>query len=376
MALQDYLQISERRLHRLAKATGIDAPRLHEISASNRATALELMKLADALGVSTSDLARPEPSPQRAEFRFRAAAKQSSTSSRVNQRTISEIAARIDGINEVVELGDQISCNWIAPQEVRQDPFALASWFRASCFGGDQVSPMLQLARLLDSCLGVIIAVLKRSDVDGVCAVVDGTPYVFIRAQYKPRMLFTLAHELGHLLAHATGEDYASLDPIGSVSRHPQTALEEGFANAFAVELLLPRSGVGVALQQIRRAYRSEEKAIGDIEILLLSHLFGVSFEVTARRCESLELLPRGGARSLVEFITREFGSPDRRANEIGLPDRPELEFPSVSANVLRAASRAISEGEVSIGRVLDRLRIDVSALLEGHKAVANESYH
>lgn len=376
MRLRNLLQLSERRLNRLAKTADIEISRLRAIAEAESATGAELVRIARVLGVSASDLTRGEPTAQRAEFRFRAAAAHSSTSIGVGAAAISEVAARIDGISEMVGLGRQVHCSWVAPPEIRGDAFALAGWFRESCFGGDQVSPMLELPTILDSCLGVVLVVLKRAEIDGVCAVVDGTPYIFVRAQFKPRMLFTLAHELGHLLAHATEDDFATLDPLGSVSRRPRWTNEEGFANRFASELLLPRSGVGLTLKGIRKAYQIGNIPIGDIEIMLLAHIFGVSFEAAAIRCESLDLIPSGGARSLVEFVSREFGSPEKRASAIGLPERPSLEFPQVSSNVLRAASRAISEGEISIGRVLDRLHIDVGTLFASNRAVANESYH
>lgn len=376
VAVNDYLSITPRRLERLSTLSGIAVERLRQISDGDKATAVEIAKLSRALGVSTADLLRPEPTPQQSEFRFRVAATKSQSANKVNHRTISELAAKIEGINEVLQARRKPSQKFKISGEVRRDPFALASWFRESCFDGDQVSPILRLPILLDECMGVVAIVLRRSDVDGVCAVVDGTAFIFVRSQFRPRMLFTLAHELGHLLAHTTDDDFASIDPLGSVERRPQVQLEERFANTFASELLLPRAGVGVALQAIRAAHGIGDGPVGDIELLLLSHIFGVSFEAAALRCERLALLPSGGAKALLDHVRKSFGSPEARAAEAGLPERPDLPFPPVPAGVLRSAVAAISNGEVSIGRVLDQLKVDVDQLSRYHREPADESYH
>lgn len=376
MPLIDYLAVSEVKILRLARKTGIGIDRLKALSRGEDATASELMKLSNTFGVGVSDLVRKEVDPHGAEYRFRAAANRSATAQGVRQKTINEIATRIDGIDELIERHDVAVQAWAAPEGLRNDPFALAAWFRESCLAGDQVSPVLSLAKTLDSCLGIVTVVLHRSDVDGVSAVVKDTAYIFIRAQFKPRMLFTLAHELGHLLAHSCRNDFASIDPIGSVSRRAIGHDEERFANDFASELLMPQAGVGVALREIRDAYANREQPIGDIEILLLSHIFGVSFEAAARRCEQLELLPRGGSRALVVHVSKEFGSPERRAAHVGIPVRPEPEFPIVSEKVLRAAAEAVASGNISIGRVMDRLHVTYEDLLAQRRSSEVERYH
>ena len=121
--------------------------------------------------------------------------------------------------------------------------------------------------------------------------------------------------------------------------------------HAFASNLLLPKAGVGIALRKIREIHQIHQDAVGDIEILYLGRLFGVSFQVSARRCEDLGLLPSGGALSLYEQIKKEFVNPEKRAEQLGLPPRPEIKFPTLPRQVLEGAIKKVRTGEVSIGR-------------------------
>lgn len=376
MPLADYLDIGDLRLRRLASRAGMSFDRLRAVAGGEQATASELKRLSNVLGVGVTDLLRPALQPQDAAYRFRSAALASAHGEAVGRKTISEIGSRIDAIHEIAGVVDWAQGAWVAPANVAGSPFALAAWFRESCYGGDQLSPILELATILDNCLNIVTVVLRRSLVDGVSAVVGNIPFIFIRAQFKPRMLFTLAHELGHLLAHAGNGDFASIDPVRSTGRAVSDRAEERFANEFASELLMPAQGVGVALTQVRNVLEIRDTAIGDIEIIYLAHLFGVSFEVAARRCEALRLLPRGGASSLIEFISLEFGSAEKRAAEAGLPPRPDSIFPNVSDRVLRAAAQAVENGELSIGRVLDRLQVSYADLMTQHEEARIEHHH
>lgn len=183
-------------------------------------------------------------------------------------------------------------------------------------------------------------------------------------------MLFTVAHELGHIVAHhVSGNNFAWFDPINLFGgiRQPRRQVER-YADAFASNLLLPKAGVGIALKKIREIHQVRQDAVGDIEILYLGRLFGVSFQVAARRCEDLGLIPPGGALSLYERIRKEFGSPEKRAEQLGLPSRPEIIFPTLPRQVLEGAIRKVRAGEVSIGRASESLDVPMELIMEIHR--------
>ena len=134
--------------------------------------------------------------------------------------------------------------------------------------------------------------------------------------------------------------------------------------------MLLPAAGVGVTLKKIRELAKIEQDQIGDIELNFLSRVFGTSFEVAARRCEDLKLLPRGGARALYELIRKEYGSPEKRAQYLKLPPRPEIDFPIVPERLLISAIERIKSGAVSIGKASAMLGISISDIVSAHARV------
>jgi Zn-dependent peptidase ImmA (M78 family) len=179
-------------------------------------------------------------------------------------------------------------------------------------------------------------------------------------------MLFTLAHELGHLLAHHNRqENFARFDK-NVLAQNNNKFKEEAFSNAFSSSLLLPREGIGITLKIIRKHFENEGD-LGDVEILYLSRIYGVSFEVAAKRCEDLGLLPKGGAISLYNEIKQNHESPEKRAIELNLPDRPKVEFPKVSANLIFSAIKKINAGEVSLGKASEILSIPMADILKHH---------
>jgi Zn-dependent peptidase ImmA (M78 family) len=182
---------------------------------------------------------------------------------------------------------------------------------------------------------------------------------------FKQRMLFTVAHELGHLVAHhndqATG--YAHFDQaseFGSKIDGPKKQ-EEWFADAFGSALLMPRHGLLLTLKQIREQIGAKGP-LGDIEIAWLAHLFHVSFEVAARRCESLGLIPPRGARAFYQQLVKDYKNPENRARALGIPARPELYF-ETSPALMRIAVEKVQSGSISIGRVAELLNVPVTSI-------------
>jgi Zn-dependent peptidase ImmA (M78 family) len=267
--------------------------------------------------------------------------------------------------------------NYISPTELfnkfprnentYQHAESLADLFRSMFLDNDYVSPMLNLPRLLADKLNCIIYVTDIGvDVDGASAMINNVPFIFISERFPPRMLFTLAHELGHILAHHNiGENFAVFDKKITTLRN-DTFIEESFSNAFASCLLLPKEGVGITLKKIREHFHITGE-LGDIELLYLSRIYGVSFEVAGKRCEDLDLLPSGGAISLYEKLKAEHESPEKRAKEIGIQQRPNIEFPRVSSNLIYSAIKKINSGEVSLGKASEILSMPIHEIINIH---------
>src|ERR1700726_4590197 len=76
----------------------------------------------------------------------------------------------------------------------------------------------------------------RSPDLDGASAYFDGVPFAFVSARFPPRMLFTLAHECGHLIAHHDPSvSFAVIDQSTAAEGDPAVnTAEERFANTFA----------------------------------------------------------------------------------------------------------------------------------------------
>lgn len=235
----------------------------------------------------------------------------------------------------------------------------LATNFRNFFFQKNQIEPILNLPEIIARELNCILIVQEiGNNTDGASLIVNGIPIIILSPRFEARMLFTLSHELGHLLAHHNDKNFAVIDK--NVNLYKKQRLEEAFAHAFASELLMPRTGVGMTLRAIRKALDINGDNFGDVEVLYLSRLYGVSFEVAALRCENLEIVPKGTAASLYESLVKEHRNPENRARQLNLPERTKIRFPKVSSNLLWAANQKIQSGEMSLEKASELLMVSV----------------
>lgn len=224
--------------------------------------------------------------------------------------------------------------------------------------------PLTELPRILDH-LGVIIGRLRRSKYEGASLVSNGFQFVFVSPRFSGRMLFTVAHELGHLLAHHQRQDAKPIfDLISDIGGNKREKRAEAFVDAFASALLLPKRGIGQTLHFIRAHHKIPSGSpIGDIELLFLARYFGVSFETAAYRCERLKLLPFGTTKALSDHLKKEHGSAEKRADSLNLPPRASIELPILPNVLRRPAIESINAGEVSAGWLSEKLDISLQNL-------------
>ncbi len=211
---------------------------------------------------------------------------------------------------------------------------------------------------------GLIVSQLKNSKYEGASVAAGGYLFVFVSPRFPARMLFTLGHELGHVVAHHSLQS-AHLDLASNIGSFRNRA--EGFADAFSSAFLLPSQSVGGALHEIRRIIGATSDEVGDVEILILARLHGVSFAVAARRCEDLDLLPVGGAASLTEYLRRHYKSPEKRADALNLPPREVVHFDAVSPVLMKYVHASIARGTTSPSWIADRLSTSIESIYDSH---------
>lgn len=372
-ALRELLHKQNRRAgERLTAQTGISAERLEELRQSAQPSLDELRRIAGFFRVELRDLLPAHPRFQSFGLLFR------SGGNPIDEITSSALSRRIGYSIELLSTPGGADFSWLGKFRKGigsySDAENNAELFRTLFVGDNQVGPLLNLPDIAVNKMGILLFVVPSSRFEGASAYVEGAPFIFLADRFGPRMLFTLAHEMGHVVGHHgnSTRDFAIVD--ADTERRPQLHKNaaEFYAHAFASCLLLPRRGIGIALRKIRQLHQEPNKELGDLEILLLSRIYGVSFYVAAKRCEDLSLLPRGGAASLNQALDEKYGSPEKRATAAHLPPRPEVLFPRLPSRLLNAAVEKIRTGEISIGKASSILGLSIADLMTVNASRAN----
>lgn len=328
----------------VSERTGIPLARLNEISDGATPTRKELAALSDSLGVPPDQIIAP-PDAQQAQLLLRSTVKKGSSDS----------LPFVNELSRIMELLPRIEIGmpaWLTGFQSRMTASEAAKLFRDRFYSGDQLSPVVSLPGIVDELPDTAVLV-TRSRVDGGAALARGRALIFVGARsFGPRMLFTLAHEVGHLVLHfANGIASAHVDKRIQLSPGKKKSIEWE-ANLFAMELLMPEEAVIRGSRHIlSRSGKEAGEVMGDLEINLLARFFGVSFEAACFRLENLKLLPRAGAVSMVEKIRKTHKSPEKRGDEGNLPERMPTEFPALPRLLLETSAELIQQGKLSVGR-------------------------
>jgi Zn-dependent peptidase ImmA (M78 family) len=351
-------------VEKAAKKAGLTPERFQQVVGGAKASLGEMRGIAKALQVPVSSLMERAPSePIRMLFR-------QTLDQRESVEGYSPVDVLSSQVRDAITLARGFAPNlgWLDLFEglvPTQDAApAFAEMFRRAFGKLDDLEPFPHLPQVAAD-MGVLLLFSRDPTVEGVSAIVDGYAVVVIGARtFKPRMLFTIAHEMGHLVAHhdSRSAGYAHLDKAADWSRAPRRT-EEKFADAFASALLLPEHGVLTALKAVREQLGISQRPLGAIEIAWIAHLFHVSFEVAARRFETLGLLQQSGARAFYQRLEDDFKNPEKFAASIDIPPRPDLVIETSQALVQSAAAK-VRAGELSLGRAAELLNVPISTLV------------
>ena len=122
----------------------------------------------------------------------------------------------------------------------------------------------------------------KEKQISGFCLLDSEFPIIYLNnSTSKTRQIFSLFHELAHLLFHINGISKFDQNYISQL--HPPERRIEQFCNAFAAELLIPSSDFDVQVREYRR--------IDDSVVERLASRYNVSREVVLRRLLEKDLV-------------------------------------------------------------------------------------
>jgi Zn-dependent peptidase ImmA (M78 family) len=360
-AILDRLLAAGKTHDDIASGTHISSRRLTEIASGVEPTLYELKILAKFADIRLSDLVNDRLEADQVRVLLR----------RTPRPRAVEVDPAESFVRKIIKIARFLPTDYSSPEwawassehRTRDDAERDAEAFRSAFFGSNPVDPLVDLPRRAVEDAGVLLFVSSNRELDGLSCVVNHRRFVMLAPRFAPRMLYTLAHEIGHHAAHlALDQDFVTSDenPENAALRH-EDAAGERYANAFASALLLPRAGVGIALDRIRKQLKTQRTELGDIEILYLAHVFGTSFQVAARRCEDLRLIQKGTGWALYENLCQNYGNPEKRAKEAGLPPRPPITFPPAPPMVIEAILHDVRRGELSVGKASELLEIGVA---------------
>jgi Zn-dependent peptidase ImmA (M78 family) len=363
----------------IASASRLPAERVRAIMEGAPANLTELRALSQGLRVPLRSFAAGQLTTGKQNdlgLLFRSAA----SGGRLDQRTTIEfVAGFVEAALQVLPARKHPP-DWLQGFEPAAQTYSeahrLAHGFRALFVPQRRDEAFLELPQALSRDAGIIIGSLRLSRFEGASIIIGGYCFIFVSPRFLARMLFTVAHELGHILAHHKQGKGVVFDGAARIGAWRQRTREEQFADAFASVLLMPERGIALALKAIRQALNIRSSNIGDIQLLYLARIFGVSFDAVAQRCEQLELLPVGGARSLSDALRKDHGNPERRAESLGLPPRPRVTIPKISDNLLRPLVSKIAADEISIGWAADRFGLSIDEFYEANVRLAREPHH
>lgn len=134
----------------------------------------------------------------------------------------------------------------------------------------------------------VLIDQFQGDPLSGAALTHHAFPLLFVNSDFsRPRSLFTLAHELGHLVLGHVDDGIALDEDLAGPTEM------ERIANAFAATFLMPEDIVENTLKRYGRTTST---------IVHLAHLFGVSFQTIVYRLHNLHLIDAPGRDRLMNF--------------------------------------------------------------------------
>jgi Zn-dependent peptidase ImmA (M78 family) len=266
----------------IAEALGVDPSAISNIENGKRSVKTsELAKIAKALGVSPLAILEPDSLLGRLPVAARTATAEMDQDVHLRLTSLAELHTVLKEAG-IESKRPQKSWPDLDPEEWLRTAEQLASWANEQLNFSDSEDRFEGLASAMERTLGIDVLVENTgSDAAMGAAITDPEfPIVFVNAnQPRARAMFTLAHELGHVLARDGSSLRVDRNLSGTDSR-------ERLANAFAAELLMPRQEIDAIL---------DEKGRGAAGLAQIMIQLQVSFESMVYRLHNLRYINADG---------------------------------------------------------------------------------
>jgi Zn-dependent peptidase ImmA (M78 family)/DNA-binding XRE family transcriptional regulator len=313
----------------------------------------ELIKLARFYGKPVSDLLRPTEPPVAIGARFRAA-----LASAPETDNLPDLIARLEeladnyldllrraGADPPGQYPPVRRIDHLDPAQAGED---LASEERNRLGIGD--GPIQRLREVLEIDVGLRIFIEPLpSRVAGLFVYVESLGgCIALNANHpSERRRWTLAHEYAHFLV---SRDRAE---VTLVSHRRQAPESERFADAFAANFLMPRSGLSRRFNELKR---SKAGPITAAALVQLAHAYRVSVQALTLRLEDLHLVRAGTWDRLRDNNFQ----PRAAARMLGLEADDEYAAESLPFHYCILATQLYADGEITEGQLARYLSTDI----------------
>jgi len=343
----------------LAAAVGLSPSSMSLIESGERSVkASELVALADVLGISPLALLEPDSLVGRVSIAAR--------TTEATHAGESALLRRLQGVAEVASLLSPESRDVVAIWDWSAKPVAdlsdwlgsaraLASWALESAATDDpRPDDFVKTALYIEQVLGVDVIVEEFDDaVIGGAIVGSELPIVIVNTrQGRQRALFTLAHELGHVLA-ADGKQIAC--DVDFSAKSPS----ERFANAFAAEFLAPIATVKRLMNDV------SDVRVSVARLMLFT---GLSKQTSIYRLHNLGVINATQRDALMRLHVSELAAadPDSRNQQLLLTRSDELAPRTVTPmRLLTRLIEAYRVGLVSAAPIAGILGTDIDYVID-----------
>ncbi|MER9877610.1 ImmA/IrrE family metallo-endopeptidase [Mesorhizobium sp. M0118] len=270
---------------------------------------------------------------------------------------VRRVQARQEAIAHLAEIDDQIVAPELPIHTIRDDPEQLGASFRRE-FGFpviDQLTLTTQQSyqrwrRMIeDMGVSVYVEPLGKDDSRGVSMYFNEFPAIIIDQNEKQHgaRLFTLFHELAHLLIRQTG--------ISNFS--PRNAVEN-FCNRFAASFLMPREAVQAVFD-----VADGKKIEPDLpQLEFAARKLSVTISQIALRLEHLEYAPKG----LYARIAKLLRPPSPKPKGKGGPEWKYMYLSRYGHNLPSYVIGSLDRGQISsveAARLMDAAPANIGVL-------------
>ena len=337
----------------LAVALNLDASAISNIENGKRAVKTgELADIARKLGISPLAILEPDSLLARLPVAARSTTFALDESVRDRLTALAELnhllsESGVRAMRQDTAPPKMESANWFAAS--RQ----LATWASAKIQFGNDGGRFESLAKCMEDQFGIDVLVEDCADGEALGAAITDPefPFVFVNArQIRSRALFTLAHELGHVLAREGATLTVEHDLSG-------TSTGERLANAFASELLMPQ----VEIENVSSELGKNASALGK-----MMRRFEVSYESMIYRLHNLQLINVEGRNEFLAIgfsgLLAELEDPEDRAALLEL--RVTLDRKRPPRMLVERLLRGYNLGVVSIRPLAEMLQQDPDDLI------------